>query len=170
VSAVLVVNTMLVAMLQVRMSRGTEDVGRAAAVARRAGLFLAVSCAVYAAATSLPAWAALAVILAGAVLHTLGEVWFSAGATALSFDLAPTEKSGAYQGVFQAGSATGLLLAPALVTNTALRFGIAGWLALGAVYLAAGALLPPCTRWAVARQAAHARPLLEPPVLQTSSR
>lgn len=148
VSMILLLNTVFVALLQVRMSRGTEDVGRAAALCSRAGILLAVACAGYAFAAVPSRWPAVGLLMVGAVCHTVAEIWFSAGATALSFELAAQGRPGAYQGVFQTGFTVGLLLAPLFVTSTVLRFGIAGWFGPALLFAVAGALLSPATRWA----------------------
>lgn len=158
VSVILLLNTLLVAVLQVRMSRGTEDVRFAAVLARRAGLLLALACLLYAAAAGPPVWVAFALLLLGALAHTLAEIWYAAGSTAMSYELGPPELAGAYQGVFQFGFSAGLLLAPLLVTNTALRFGIWGWVMLAALFALAGSLLGPATAWAVRRREAEPVP------------
>lgn len=160
VSALFVLNTALVVLFQVRASRGTQDPRRAARICRRSGLLLAVACAVYGYARGVPAPAAVAILLSGAVAQTIAEMLSSAAGWALSYDLADPAAQGAYQGVFNSGFTAGLLLAPLVVTSTAIRFGLPGWLALGAVFALAGAAMVPATRWALARRAplpAHGR-------------
>jgi MFS family permease len=159
VSAVLVLNTGMVVLLQVRASRGTENPQHAARICRRAGLLLAVACAAYGYAHGLTAPAAVALLLSGAVVQTIAEVLSSAAGWALSYDLADQSAHGAYQGIFNSGFTAGMLLAPLVITSTAIRFGAPGWLALGAVFALAGAALVPATRWALSRQNA---PVLEP--------
>lgn len=148
VAAALFINTLLVAGLQVRFSRGTGDVSSAARICRRAGWLVAAACLAYGAAGWLPAIAAAAILLVAIVVHTLAEVWFAAGSTSLSFELAPQALAGAYQGVFQTGFGAGLLLAPLVVTNTALRIGFLGWAALAIVFVGAGVLFVPASKWA----------------------
>jgi hypothetical protein len=75
-------------------------------------------------------------------------VHYSIGSNALSYDLVPDD-SGAYHGVFQAGYITGLLLAPVIITNTALRFGLVGWIELAALFAVSGLLVIPVADWAV---------------------
>jgi MFS family permease len=159
VSALMITNTVLVVLLQVRAARGTDQVGRASRVARRAGLVLAASCVVFGLAHGLSPVLAVIVLLLGAVLQTLGEVLSSAAGWALSYELADPAAPGAYQGVFNSGFAAATMLAPALVTSTAIRFGLPGWLLLGAMFAAAGAALVPITRWAETRSHATAEGL-----------
>lgn len=149
VSAVLVLNTAMVVLLQVRASRGTQDPHRAARICRRSGLLLALACAAYGYAHGVPALAAVAILVFGAIAQTIAEMLSSAAGWSLSYELADQSAHGAYQGVFNSGFTAGLLLAPLVITSTAIRFGALGWLALGAVFALAGAALVPATRWAL---------------------
>jgi MFS family permease len=152
VSAIFLVNTAMVVLLQVRASRGTEDPQRAARICGRAGLLLAVACAAYGYAHGVPALAAVAVLLLGAVAQTIAETLSSAAGWALSYDLADQSSPGAYQGIFNSGFTAGLLLAPLVVTSTAIRFGAPGWIVLGTIFALAGAAFGPATRWALSRR------------------
>lgn len=152
VSAVLVLNTAMVVLLQVRASRGTQDPQHAARICRRAGLLLAVACAGYGFAHGVPAPVAVAMLLAGAIVQTIAEMLSSAAGWALSYDLADQAAHGAYQGIFNSGFTAGMLLAPLVITSTAIRFGAPGWLTLGAIFALAGAAFVPATRWALTRQ------------------
>jgi len=158
VSAVLVLNTGMVVLLQVRASRGTENPQRAARICRRAGLLLAIACVAYGYARGLPAPVAVVLLVFGAIIQAIAEVLSSAAGWALSYDLADQSAHGSYQGIFNSGFTAGMLLAPLVVTTTAIRFGVPGWLALGAVFAITGVALVPATRWALARQAAHSVP------------
>jgi MFS family permease len=151
ISAVLVLNTVIVVLLQVRASRGTEDPRQAARICARSGVLLAAGCVAFGCAHGVPAVVAVVVLLVGAVLQTFGEILSSAAGWALGYDLAAPGATGEYQGVFNTGFAAGMLLSPLLITNTALRFGLAGWSGVGAIFLVAGAALIPATRWALTR-------------------
>jgi dipeptide/tripeptide permease len=87
-------------------------------------------------------------------VQTVGELLTSAVGWALSYELADPKAPGAYQGVFNAGFAAAIMLAPLLVTSTALRFGLAGWALLAALFATSGLVLVPVGRWAAARHAA----------------
>ncbi|GII77147.1 MFS transporter [Sphaerisporangium rufum] len=148
VAAVLVVNTVLVVLLQVRATRNTGTPATAARTFTRGGLLLAVSCLVFAAAAGLPAAAAAAVLLAGVALQALGEVFSQAGGWALSYDLAEESAHGAYQGVFLAGLTAAQTLGPALITATAITYGLPGWAGLAVLFAAAALAMPATARWA----------------------
>ncbi|MFJ9461415.1 MFS transporter [Kitasatospora sp. NPDC101447] len=153
VAGTLIVNTLLVITLQVRATRGTEERAGAARACGRAGVVLAASCLVISLAHGLPAIAAAAVVLGGVALQSLGEVSAQAGAWALSYDLAGERDHGAYQGVFNAGTAAALMAGPALVSTLVIGYGAVGWVALGAVLAAAGLAMRPAVRWAGRRDA-----------------
>lgn len=141
VSPLLLVNTVIVVLLQVRLSRGTDTVAGAARVMRHAGWVMAVACGLWAAAgwvrgdDWVPAATATAVLVLAAVAHSLAEITSSAAGWALSFELAPADRIGAYQGVYGTGYAVAAMIAPTVVTLTAVDLGTAGWAILAVVFL-----------------------------------
>ncbi|MFF2750321.1 MFS transporter [Kitasatospora sp. NPDC058048] len=153
VAGTLIVNTLLVITLQVRATRGTEERTGAARACGRAGVVLAASCLVVSLAHGLPAVVAAVVVLGGVALQSLGEVAAQAGGWALSYDLAGERDHGAYQGVFNAGTAAALMAGPALVGALVIGYGMVGWVVLGAVLAAAGLAMRPAVRWAGRREA-----------------
>lgn len=141
VSPLLLVNTVIVVLLQVRLSRGTDTVAGAARVMRHAGWVMAVACGLWAAAgwvrgdDWVPAAIATAVLVVAAVAHSLAEITSSAAGWALSFELAPADRVGAYQGVYGTGYAVAAMIAPTVVTLTAVDLGTVGWGILAVVFL-----------------------------------
>ncbi|MER7585106.1 MFS transporter [Kitasatospora sp. NPDC097691] len=158
VAGTLIVNTLLVITLQVRATRGTEERTGAARACGRAGVVLAASCLVLSLAHGLPAIVAAVVVLAGVALQSLGEVTAQAGGWALSYDLAGERDHGAYQGVFNAGTAAAMMAGPALVSTLVIGYGTVGWVVLGAVLAAAGLAMRPVVRWAGRRDAVLTAP------------
>ncbi|MEU6843232.1 MFS transporter [Streptomyces sp. NPDC046716] len=145
---VMVLNCVLVALLQVRATRGVEDLPGAVRAMRRGGLLLALSCAVFAVTAGLSPLGALAVLVVGAVVQVFAEVLSAAGGWTVGYGLADSRAQGVYQGVFNSGQAAATMAAPALVTVTAIRHGAAGWVVLGALFVAAGLAVGPAVRWA----------------------
>jgi len=82
-------------------------------------------------------------------VQTFGEMLSAASGWTLSYDLAAPDAPGAYQGVFNGGFAAGQMLAPLVITVTAIHLGGIGWLILAAVFAATGAAMVPVSRWAV---------------------
>jgi MFS family permease len=154
-SAILVLNTVMVVLFQVRASRGSSDAAGGARAVRRSGVLLALCCALFALAAGQPAWLAAAILLAGGAVHVLGELLHSAGSWALAFELAPEHAHGQYQGVFNMSIQLGGMIAPVLGTVLIIGFGWPGWLVFAAVLLAAGLAAPTVTRWAGRSRQAH---------------
>ncbi|MGY0019469.1 MFS transporter [Streptomyces sp. YJ-C3] len=143
---IMILNCALVALLQVRATRGVEDLSGAVRAMRRSGLLLALSCAVFACTAGLsPLWA-LTVLVVGAVVQVLAEVLSAAGGWTVGYGLADARAQGVYQGVFNSGQAAATMAAPALVTATAIDHGTAGWAVLGVLFVAAGLGVGPAVR------------------------
>ncbi|WP_282082598.1 MFS transporter [Streptomyces tendae] len=147
-SGLLLVNTVMVVLLQVRMSRNVVSARDGAFALRRAGVLLAVCCAVFAAAHGHGMWAAVILLVLGTVIHVFGELLYSAGSWAVSYELAAPHAQGQYQGFFGLSSQLGTAMVPSAATALLMGFGWWGWLLLAAVLLAAGTVAPRTTAWA----------------------
>ncbi|GGS90073.1 MFS transporter [Nonomuraea spiralis] len=137
ISALLVLNTVLVAALQVRASRGTGDVRAAGRTVRRASWLLATACGLYALAGYGSVIVACVLFVLAASAHTMGEILGEAGGWGMAFELADQRSAGAYQGLSQAGYAIASMLSPILAT-TAVEHGTPGWAGLAALFVLAG--------------------------------
>ena len=138
ISGLLLLNTVLVALFQVRFSRGATSVAGAARTMTRACVVLALACGLYGAAAVGNVVLAIVVLVLAGVVHAAAELWGEAGSWTLSFDMADERTAGAYQGVSQMGHAVAMMVAPLLVTATAIAHGTAGWAALAGVFLLVG--------------------------------
>ncbi|MET8541471.1 MFS transporter [Kitasatospora sp. NPDC004799] len=142
IGAALVINTVLAVALQVRFSRGGEDVARAGRKQWAAGAALAAFCVLTASIASVGPVLAGALTLLAAVPLTLGELWQSAGGWGISYHFAPAEQRTYYLSIYQLG-ATGVAVAGPLVLSTAVvDHGYPGWLGLGAVFALTGLAVP----------------------------
>jgi MFS family permease len=147
IAVCIIVNTLIVISLQVRTSRGTEELAGAAAAARNGGGLIAAACLIFAVTAGPPAWVAIVILLAGTVVHVLGELRHSAAGWAISFGLAPEHSQGQYQATYAMSAQLGAMVAPALLTWLILGIGRVGWLIL-AILVALPALAMPATvRW-----------------------
>ncbi|MFG3437472.1 MFS transporter [Nonomuraea sp. NPDC047897] len=138
VSVLLVLNTVVVAVLQVRVSRGVHDVRRAGIAVRRASWLLALACGLYALAGYGNVITACVLLLLAGLAHAFGEILGEAGGWTMAFELADQRSAGAYQGLSQTGYAIAAMTSPVLVTATAIAHGTVGWAALAALFLAGG--------------------------------
>lgn len=150
-AVILLLNTVVVVLCQVRASRGAADVAGGVRALRTSGVLLAGCCVLYALAAGQPAWVAVVALLAGAAVHVFGELLQSAGSWALAFDLAPEHAHGQYQGVFNMSIQLGGVLTPVLGTALVMSAGWPGWVVLAVVLLGAGLTAPLVARWAAAR-------------------
>ncbi|WP_033262241.1 MFS transporter [Amycolatopsis vancoresmycina] len=152
VSALFVLNTILVVLLQVRVAGRLTTLGSAARMVRRSGVLLLVSCVAFAAsALGTSPLVAFAVLVVGALVQVAGEMLQSAGSWEIGFALAPADKQGEYQGFFGSGISVARAVGPLLLSTVVVGWGLPGWLLLGAVFLAAGWAMGPAVRRAATR-------------------
>jgi hypothetical protein len=150
VSAVIVVlNSLLIALLQVRVSSGMVTPRVAARGAVVSASLLAASCLLFAVTAGWGGTWVVVVLVAAGIVHTAGELAFVAASWGLSVPLMPADAPGEYQGVFATGEATALMVAPALMTTLVAGWGQPGWLVLAAIFLLPAAMAIPVTRWAL---------------------
>ncbi|MFE5631872.1 MFS transporter [Streptomyces sp. NPDC056543] len=146
IAALMLLNTALAILLQVRAARGSETVEGAALAGRRSGWALLGACSAFACTAALPPVAAVVVLAVGVTLLTAGELLSSASGWGLSYGLADPARQGEYLGAWSLGSdlarAGGPLLVALLVTDG----GVAGWLLLGTAFLGVGAVNVPAAR------------------------
>jgi hypothetical protein len=148
-AAILVLNTLCIALLQVRFSRQAESTRDSMRAARRAGLLLALACLVLAATAGGGGAPVVAVLLLAAVVHTVGELLYVAASWGLSIGLMPPQWRGEYQGMSAAGLAVAQAFTPLMMTTLVAGWGWPGWLVLAVAFAAAGTALIPVTGWAL---------------------
>ncbi|MEU6575144.1 MFS transporter [Streptomyces sp. NPDC046805] len=148
VGASALINTALVVLLQVRASREVDDSVSAARAMRRSGLAFFAGMASIALVAGLPTWVALVGIVFGIFVHTVGELWHTAGSLELRFCLAPAHAQGQYMGLFGFGAGLANVVAPSLLALFCITWGVTGWLVLGGVFVVTGLVTPPVVRWA----------------------
>ncbi|MGE7438599.1 MULTISPECIES: MFS transporter [Kitasatospora] len=130
--AFLVINTVLVVILQLRVSARAEGPRRAAAAVGWYGTTLLACCLVLATVTGGGAWSASLAMLAAAMLVTLAELMRSVSSWELAVSLAPPRAQASYLGVAGMSQSVQKSVGPLLLTGAVMTAGPAGWLALGA--------------------------------------
>ncbi|MDQ0933949.1 MFS transporter [Streptomyces turgidiscabies] len=148
VSALFVLNTGAVMVFQVRMARGVTGLGSATRAVRRSGWVMLAACAVFALSAGVSPWVGVGVLVVGAVLQIVAEMGQSAGSWQLSFDLAPADRVGEYQGFFGTGVTVARTAGPLVLSALLVGWGTPGWLLLGGVTLAASYAMGSAARWA----------------------
>jgi MFS family permease len=152
VALTLIINTVVVALFQVRSSRGISDPPAAARATRTAGLLLLASMVLFAGASWGNAAIAVCLLALGALVQVIGELLQSSGSFLLSFDLAADHAQGQYQGVWNTSMSISTMLAPTVLALLPLGLGVPGWIILGVWFALIGVLFVPVVRWATARR------------------
>ncbi|MEH1097777.1 MFS transporter [Micromonospora sp. CPCC 205561] len=142
VPILLVSNTVLVVLLQVRASRGAETVLGAASVARRSGLWLAGGCLLAAVAGVLGSVSAALLICVAMLLLTVAELQQAASAWGLAHGLAPESSQAEYLGAFNLHGVAQNVFGPALLVAALGATGPWGWVIVAAVAAVAALLIP----------------------------
>ncbi|MEW2427054.1 MFS transporter [Micromonospora sp. NPDC047644] len=147
VGVAVLVNTALVATLQVRVSRGVDSSSAAGRAMRRSGLAFLIGMALIAATSVMPGWVAVTVITLGVASHTVGELWHAAGSLELQFRLAPAHAQGQYMGISGLGTGLANVAAPSILGLLCIAWGAPGWLLMGGIFVAVGLAAPAVVRW-----------------------
>lgn len=138
VSILFVINTVLVTILQIRLSRGTGDLMVSVKKFRLGTAYLLASCLIYSASANLDVWLSATILAVGMVVHTLGELFAAAGSWSIGFELAVEKHMGQYQGVYSLGWGLGGTFGPLYITAMVVGLGAAGWVIMGVVFLISG--------------------------------
>lgn len=128
-------------LLQVPVTRRISTAPTALRGARWAGLFLFISCVVFAATSIKSTAVAVGLLVLGTLVYLVGQVLQSSAQFVLAYELADESAQGAYQGAFSTGFALALGIGPFMMAILPLRIGAGGWIALGLLFLAAGGLM-----------------------------
>ena len=155
VAITLMINTVCVALLQVRLTRGIDLVGPSSRAMARSGFWIAGGFALIALASGQPPWLAILFLCAGTLVHVVGEMTGSAGQWGVQMGLAPREHQGLYQGFAGTGFSLSRMVAPTLITVLCIEWGRPGWFVLGAVIALASLLMVPASSWALRSRARY---------------
>jgi MFS family permease len=131
---ILGLNTLMVVALQVPASRPAATVDGARRLQRRACLAVAVSCLFFGAARGPSGGTAVALLVVGVVVLSVGELWSSAANWKLRFEFAKPGAQGQYAGVFSMGVSLRAVVGPAAVAVLTGQLLLAGWIALALLF------------------------------------
>ena len=133
VPAFLVLNTVLVVLLQMRISAATKGPRDATIAVLRYGVLIFVGCVCLAAAPEFGTWIASLAMLLAAGMQTFAELMRSVSSWELAVALAPEDARPAYLGVAGISQSVQKSAGPLLLTGVVMAAGPVGWLALGGV-------------------------------------
>ncbi|MFF4156099.1 MFS transporter [Streptomyces sp. NPDC001678] len=153
-SVMLMLNTVVVALFQVRVSDGVKDLASAARYLLLGSLLLAAAFFAFAfSAAGDSAWTAGLLLIVAAALMVVGEMMQAAGEWEVSFGLAPKGKTGQYQAFFGNGMTVAEMLGPLALTGLIVYWGAPGWILLGVLFVVTSAAMGPVIRWGGRRRA-----------------
>ncbi|MGX8909571.1 MFS transporter [Streptomyces netropsis] len=138
VSVLFALNTALVVVLQIPVSKLATGQRRTTRMLTWTGAVLAVSSLCFAASGSVGGGPAVAWLAAAVVTLSLAEVIANSAVWDLSIALAPEEQRGRYLSVFNLSVAGQRVLGPVMVTGLLLGSGSLGWVVAAAVLVVAG--------------------------------
>jgi MFS family permease len=156
--AFFVLNTVLVVLLQVPLSKGAETLVGAAHSGRVAGLLMAATClvAVGLSFSTIP-WVIIAVGVAVFSVLTASEIFYSASRWGVFAEVAPEDGRAEYQSLYQLGARAALFVVPAAFTLLLSHWGAWGWVPFSAAYAAVALALPVVVRRYAANQPGRVR-------------
>ncbi|WP_101523864.1 hypothetical protein [Nocardioides houyundeii] len=155
VSLLLILNTALVAVFQVRLSRRADSVEAGARALVRGSMFIAGGFALFGLADRGGPAFAITVLVAGSLVHVVGEMIGSGGQWGLQMGLAPHERQGQYQGFAGLGFSIMNVVGPPLVAFFCVDQGERGWLMLAGLMVGVSLVSVPAARWALASRARY---------------
>jgi hypothetical protein len=131
------VNTVLVVVLQIRMSKGSEEPGRARRMVTAGGLLAALAALLIPASSWGGRWTSLTLCAVVVVIMTLAELYISAGSMGLALANTPPGQHAVYLATYNLGFAAATVVGPPLVTLS-LAAGTGGWFAWAAAFAVVG--------------------------------
>ncbi|MEU7755690.1 MFS transporter [Micromonospora sp. NPDC049101] len=148
IAGLVLLNTVLIVLLQVRVSRSADTAPGAARASRRGALLIALFCLVLPISGVTRGPLTVVVLVAAATLLILAELIESAGSWGLTATLPPAAQRGAYVGAFRLGKQLQYLVAPAALTALGVSTGGWGWLPTAAIFVLIGVAVVPVVAWA----------------------
>ncbi|MFF4567915.1 MFS transporter [Streptomyces sp. NPDC001435] len=127
IAGLFLLNTMVILVLQVPIGRRYGPLRHAGRCVALAGALLAAACLLLGLSGAVTGWLAISVLVVAGSAHALGEILHATGSWAASFELAPQDAQGQYQGLFTTGIGASQVLGPFLVTALILPHGMVGW-------------------------------------------
>ncbi|GGL05198.1 MFS transporter [Sphaerisporangium melleum] len=155
VSAAMMLNTSIIVVLQVPLSKQAEDIRGSRRALLIAGLCTAVGCGMFAVGGILSTAAVWPLFVVACLALAFGEILGAAAGWTLSYDLAPDDMLGQYQGVWQLVADGSSKAAGPAVIGWAVAAGALGWSALAAGFTAVSVVSPAAAGWASTRTRRH---------------
>lgn len=155
-------NTVVAIFVQAPVARWVSSYLRAVRAQRLAGVMLALCCGCLAGAAFAGPAAATALLIAGVLCLSGGELLTVSSAWEVSFRLAPEGRSAEFFATYALGLAGSQVLGPMLITGAVLALGVPGWIALAGLFIMGGLITPLAARRALEHPLRIRKPPAEP--------
>lgn len=132
------INAVTIVLFQNRVSRAGGTVRAAGRLGLWSGILLAASCVLFAASYQGGGTWVLLLLVAAALVHVAGELFFTGSGIGISVGLTRDGAHGEYQGAFNTGANASIMFAPGVMTVLLIDLNVVGWFVLGGVFLVAG--------------------------------
>jgi hypothetical protein len=136
-SILLMLNTVITVLLQVRVARYAKGFGGSMRLLRWSVVALAVAGVVLGSAESGPPWVLIVLLTGAVVLLTVGENLHAVAGWELSFLMSQPQRRAQYLSLFSLGYSGQLIVGPALMTSVVLPWGMPGLLMMTALFTVA---------------------------------
>jgi MFS family permease len=143
----LMLNTVLAVLLQVRATRGADSLPGSVRLTRWASVAVAVGCPVVALTGRTHGWVTVAVLAVAVTLTTATELWMSAAQWFFQTEVPPPEQRGLYQGATKSVGGLFTMVGPAAMTYLAITTGGWGWWVVGGLFGVCALLIGPIVAW-----------------------
>ncbi len=148
VALLLGTNTVMCIFLPMAAARGIRDATTGLRGIRVSTAFFILSCAITVATHETVGWLTVVLLLLGHMALTGAELFLSAASWSFEADLMDPRRRGEYQGVSELTGTLGRVWAPALYMFLAMHWGVAGWLLIALIIVAASMGIHPSVRMA----------------------
>jgi hypothetical protein len=135
VSTLLLLNTASVVIFQIKVSKRSNPLKESANQYLFSGALLAGACMLYAFAEGPSAQIASLLLLCGMGLHVVAELLLAMIHWQISFDLADSNRQGAYYGIWTFGNGLSEIIGPSLVTFALVSMEKYGWAMLALMFI-----------------------------------
>lgn len=150
-------NTLLVVLLQPKLSPYVKTLRSAAVVLSRGGVLMFVSFVLMACVPRVGTGFGIAILVLSVAVNAFGEIAWVGGSYELSFGMARQDAMGQYIGLYSVSGGVGRAASQAVATVLCLDLGFGGWLGYGALILVPSLAAPAVVGWAQrARESAEA--------------
>jgi MFS family permease len=141
-SGYVLLNTVLIVLLQSRISRGIQSLPLAGKAMKHSGVIFTLNVVLIVIAPLLSPLMATVVLGLSVLVHSVGEALHAAASQEVYYGMSTSESQAEYAGVFWIGQGLALTAGPALLAVLCFGLGTPGWLMLAAIFLVTGWVSP----------------------------